>query len=169
MAYIDRDIVIEKTGQKGFDGKEKTRGRIVGEARVINFRDDSYSLDSKSRFAGIVDSIPFDPDAFIKAMRDAIQLEASKSGKTPAELAAEQKVREEKAAEEAVRYEEHLREEKEEEAKAAEYYEVIKTSFSNASPDKKNKAKAILNEAGFTKFSDEGIPATVLKQIAELF
>lgn len=169
MAYIDRDIVTEKTGQKGFDGKEKTRGRIAGEARIINFRDDSYSLDSKSRFAGIVDSIPFDPDAFIKAMRDAIQQEAGKSGKTPEELAAEQKVREEKAAAEAVQYENRLREEKEEETKADQYYGVIKTSFSNASPDKKNKAKAILNEAGFTKFSDEGIPATVLKQIAELF
>ena len=35
MAYIDRDIVTEKTGQKGFDGKEKTRGRIAGEARII--------------------------------------------------------------------------------------------------------------------------------------
>ena len=129
----------------------------------------SYSLDSKSRFAGVVDSIPFDPDAFIKAMQDAIQLEASKSGKTPEELAKEQKAREEKAAEEAAQYENRLRHEKEEETKAVQYYETIKTSFSNASPDKKNKAKAILNEAGFTKFSDEGVPATVLKQIAELF
>ena len=169
MAYIDREIVTEKTGKKGFDGKEKTRGKVASESRIINFRDDSYSLDSKCRFSGIVDSIAFDPDEFIKAMKDAIQLEASKSGKSEAELKEEQKRREAEAAARQAAYEERLRAEKEEKENADKYFEKIKNSFSDASPELKSKAKQILNDAGFDKFSDENIPAVVLKEIAELF
>lgn len=47
----------------------------MAENRVISFRDNNYSVDSKSRFADIVDKIPFDVDAFIKAMQDAILAE----------------------------------------------------------------------------------------------
>lgn len=169
LAYIDRQIVTEKTGQKGFDGKEKTRGRIASEARMINFRDDSYSLDSKCRFSGIVDSIPFDPDEFIKAMKDAIMLEAGKSGKTKVEMEKDQIEREKQAAEQAAKYEEAIRQEKEEKNNIEHYYDVIKESFSNATPDIKKKAKEILNNAGFSRFSDDEIPASVLKEIANLF
>lgn len=73
LAYIDRDIVKEKTGQKNKVTKEeKIINKVVGESRVISFRDDTYSVDSKSRFSEIVDRIPFSSDDFIKAMQDAI-------------------------------------------------------------------------------------------------
>lgn len=169
LAYIDRQIVTEKTGQKGFDGKEKTRGKIASEARVINFRDDSYSLDSKCRFAGIVDQIPFDPDAFIKAMRDAIQAEANKSGKTPEQLKAEQAKREADLAAKNAAYEESLRQEKEAQEMREQYLDKIRQNISSASLDTKVQIRTLLNEAGFSKVTDEGVPAAVLKGISDLF
>lgn len=72
MAVIDRDIVTEAVGRKDINNKEVTRNKIASEARKIIFRDDNFSVDSKSRFADIVDEIPLDADAFIKAMQDAI-------------------------------------------------------------------------------------------------
>ena len=73
MAVIDRSIVTESTGRKDIHNKDITRNRIVSEARKIVFRDDNYGVDSKSRFRFIVDEIPLDCDAFIKAVNDAIE------------------------------------------------------------------------------------------------
>ena len=73
MAVIDRDIVTESTGRKNIVTKEEiTKNKITSESRKIIFRDDNYGVDSKSRFANIVDEIPLDSDAFIKAIQDAI-------------------------------------------------------------------------------------------------
>ena len=72
MAVIDRDIKTEAVGRKDINNKEVTRNKITSEARKIIFRDDNYGVDSKSRFADIVDEIPLDADAFIKAVQDAI-------------------------------------------------------------------------------------------------
>jgi hypothetical protein len=82
VASIDREIVQEKTGKKDNKGKDVTKGVIASESRKITFRDDSYSIDSKSRFADIIPEIPFDVDLLIKALEDAIKAEQSKSGKT---------------------------------------------------------------------------------------
>lgn len=101
LAYIDREIVKEKTGRKNLVTKQDiTVNKAVSESRVISFRDDTYSVDSKSRFANIVDKIPFDADAFIKAMQDAIMAEKTKNGKTVDEAKKEQKEREKKAEKE---------------------------------------------------------------------
>ena len=72
MAVIDRDIVTESTGRKDIKNNEITKNKIMSEARKIIFRDDNYGVDSKSRFADIVEEIPLDSDAFIKAIQDAI-------------------------------------------------------------------------------------------------
>lgn len=98
VASIDREIVQEKTGktkkEKGKD-VDVMKGVITKESRKITFRDDSYSIDSKSRFADIVPEIPFTVDAFINALTDAIKAEASKGSKSIEELAKEQKAAEE--------------------------------------------------------------------------
>lgn len=79
MCYIDRDIVKQKTGRKDIVTKDDiTINKTVKESRMISFRDDTYSVDSGSRFADIVDKIPFNSDAFIKAMTDAIEKESAK-------------------------------------------------------------------------------------------
>lgn len=73
VACIDRTIETESTGRKNIvTKKEITINKIKEERRKIVFRDDSYSVDSKSRLAGIVDEIPMDSDELIKALKDAI-------------------------------------------------------------------------------------------------
>lgn len=81
VASIDREIVKEKTGKKNVvTGQIETKGVVKGETRRITFRDDNYVVDSKSRFADIAPEIPFDSDALIQALTDAIKSEQSKSG-----------------------------------------------------------------------------------------
>lgn len=79
VAYIDRQIVQEKSGKKDNKGKDVMKGVIAKESRKITFRDDSYSIDSKSRFADIIPEIPFNVDSLIEAITNAIKAEQSKS------------------------------------------------------------------------------------------
>lgn len=74
VACIDRTIETEKTGRKNIvTKKDVTVNRVKEERRKIVFRDDNYSVDSKSRFSGIVDEIPLDADELLKALHDAIK------------------------------------------------------------------------------------------------
>jgi len=73
VACIDRTIDAVGTGRKNIMNKEEiTINKVQEETRQIVFRDDSYSVDSKSRFAGIVDRIPLDASELQKALKDAI-------------------------------------------------------------------------------------------------
>ena len=173
LAYIDRDIVKEKTGRKNVATKEDVVvSKVVKESRVISFRDDTYSVDSKSRFANIVDRIPFDTDEFIKAIEDAIEAEKTKDGKTMAEAQKEQKERDKKKAEVAKANSESAKKAKEAEAledKRDEFLEVITSNFSTSDADVKAKAKEILAESGCKKFTDPDLDIETLKTIADLF
>lgn len=81
VAAVDREIVKQKTGKKNaVTGKDIEKGVVKGETRKITFRDDNFVIDSKSRFSDIVESIPMDVDALIKAVTDAIAVEQNKSG-----------------------------------------------------------------------------------------
>lgn len=80
VASIDREIIREKGKKNIVTGKTSDKGIVKSETRKITFRDDNYSIDSKSRFADIVPEIPLDADALIKAITDAIKAEQSKSG-----------------------------------------------------------------------------------------
>ena len=74
VACVDRSIEAEGTGRTNIiSHKEITVNKVKDEKRKIVFRDDSYSVDSKSRFAGIVNEIPLDADELIKALKDAIK------------------------------------------------------------------------------------------------
>ena len=98
VASIDREIVKEKTGKKNVvTKKDIEKGVVKSETRKITFRDDNFVIDSKSRFADIVESIPLDSDELIKAVTDAIKSELAKSGKSFDEAKKEQeKLEEEK-------------------------------------------------------------------------
>ena len=81
VAAVNREIVKERTGKKNIvTGKDIQKSVIKDESRWITFRDNNYTIDSKSRFADIIDRIPLNADALIKALTDAIKAEASKSG-----------------------------------------------------------------------------------------
>lgn len=74
IAYIDRNIETIDTGRKNIvNHKAITVNKVANEVRRISFRDDTYSVDSKSRLADIVSDIPLDADEFIKALKDAIR------------------------------------------------------------------------------------------------
>lgn len=73
VACIDRTIEAVDTGRTDIHKKEITVNKIKGENRQIVFRDDSYSVDAKSRFENIVDKIPLDADELLKALKDAIE------------------------------------------------------------------------------------------------
>lgn len=83
LALIDREIVKEKTGKKNIvTKKDEVKSIVKEETRKIKFRDDSYAVDSGSRFKNIVSEIDLDADQLIMAMTDAIKAEHSKSSQT---------------------------------------------------------------------------------------
>lgn len=91
LAYIDREIVKEKTGKKNIvTKKDEMKAIVKGEARKIKFRDDNFCVDSGSRFKDIIPEIDLDTDQFINAMVNAIKAEQSKSGKSFEQSKAEQ-------------------------------------------------------------------------------
>ena len=138
VAAIDREIVKEKTGKKDFVTKEEIKkGVVKGETRKITFRDNNFVIDSKSRFSDIVESIPLDSDALIKAITDAIENELKKSGKTVEESKEEQERAEAERlkriaeAEKAAKAEKELNEIKE---KIVEFFTANKTEMDVIKP-----------------------------------
>lgn len=83
LLYIDREIVQEGSG------KEKV-GKLKSEKRKIKFRDDSYAIDSGSRFADIVSEVDCNVEDFTQAITSAIEAEAKKGGQDIEALRKEQ-------------------------------------------------------------------------------
>lgn len=85
IAYIDRAMEEEEYGEQNpITKKRKTRNKITSEARKVKFRDDSYTADSKCRFASIIDEVPLEADALIEAMQNAIIEEVNRVPGVPA-------------------------------------------------------------------------------------
>lgn len=102
IAYIDREIVKERTGRKNVvTGVEEFVNRVTSEARKIKFRDSSYCVDSGGRMSQIVEEIDFGPEEFINAIKDALEAEVRKGGKS-VEKRYEENAEEEKKLEETV-------------------------------------------------------------------
>lgn len=170
VGYIDRTIIKEKTGKKNIvTNKDIERSVVKGETRVINFRDDNFSVDSKSRFADITNEpIPFDVDALIKAMQDAILAESRKGGRTDEEnkeLQAKSDIAKTKAAKS---YAESKSAAEIYAEKSAEYIDYIKVNFSKAALETKSSVKNVMAEYGFEKFSDADIPLEALEKIVNM-
>lgn len=169
LAYIDRNIVKEKLGRKNVVTKEEvTTNKVVSESRVISFRDDTYSVDSKSRFAEIIDRIPFDADAFIKAMKDAIEAERSKSGKTLEQSQKEQAEKDAKAADQARDYSADKKSMHGSEEEIPELVARIQPKFLAADKADRDEVKKIMAQYGITSFRDvEPEQIEGLRKIAE--
>lgn len=96
-AYIDRKIVNEK------NSKGKSVGKVQSETRKIKFRDnDSYAVNSGSRFKTLKSEINFNVDEFINAIVDAIK-NAKKLGGGDFEKDVKEEEVEKKKAEEIVK------------------------------------------------------------------
>ena len=170
VAYIDREIVKQKTGKKNVVTKqEEVKGKVMSESRRISFRDDNYSVDSKSRFADIVDEIPLDSDAFIKAITDAIMAEHSKGDKTVEQSKKDlEKARKQKEAEVAEKLE-HDAANKVDEEKNAELVSTIQNKFSDVSAATKKKVKAFMAEHDIPNFKNaDEIPTANLEAIVAM-
>ena len=77
IAYIDREMASRDFGKKNIvTHKQNTINEVTNEARKIAFRSSAYVLDSKSRFPNIVDEVPLNAEAFVKAIQDAIDAAA---------------------------------------------------------------------------------------------
>ena len=81
VAYIDRDVVAEKTGRKNVvTHKDETRNVVKSETRKIKFRDPMFAIDSGGRLREIVDEIDFGADEFIEAVKNALTTAVEKAG-----------------------------------------------------------------------------------------
>lgn len=144
VASIDRQITQERVKQKV--GAAKVVGSITAEARKVTFRDDSYSVDSKSRFANIVPEVILDADAFIKALTDAIKAEAGVDDKQAEKIAKEQSKAKEAALVEAVA-----------EANQVPNFDLvneIKTLFPSADADTKTNLSIVMASCDITSFDN---------------
>lgn len=169
LAYIDRNIVKEKTGRKNIVTKEDiVTNKVVSESRVISFRDDTYSVDSKSRFANIVDRVPFDAEAFIGAMKDAIEAERAKSGETLEQSKDRQAKKDAKAAKKAEEYSANKKANHGGDEEIQELIARIQPKFLAADKANRDKAKEIMAEYGITTFKNVEVDAIEgLRKIAE--
>lgn len=170
VAYIDREIVKQKTGKKNIVTKEEeVKGRVLSESRRISFRDDNYSVDSKSRFADIVDEIPLDADAFIKALKDAILAEHSKGGKSVEQSEKELKEARKQQEKELAEKQKADAANKIDEDRNAELLQVIQNKFPDADAATKKAVKEIMKEHDIPNFKNaDDIPTAILEQIVKM-
>lgn len=170
VAYIDREIVKQKTGKKNIVTKEEeVKGRVLSESRRISFRDDNYSVDSKSRFADIVDEIPLDADAFIKALKDAILAEHSKGGKSVEQSEKEPKEARKQQEKELAEKQKADAANKIDEDRNAELLQVIQNKFPDADAATKKSVKEIMKEHDIPNFKNaDDIPTAILEQIVKV-
>lgn len=170
VAYIDREIVKQKTGKKNIVTKEEeVKGRVLSESRRISFRDDNYSVDSKSRFADIVDEIPLDADAFIKALKDAILAEHSKGGKSVEQSEKELKEARKQQEKELAEKQKADAANKIDEDRNSELLQVIQNKFPDADAATKKSVKEIMKEHDIPNFKNaDDIPTAVLEQIVKV-
>lgn len=168
LAYIDRDIVKYKTTKKDKDGNAIFKSKIAGESRVINFRDDTYSVDSKSRFANIVDKIPFDADEFIKAMQDAILAEQQKSGVSVEEYEKKQAKEAKEKAKVEKEYSQNRRKNHVDVDLNDELISTIKEIFMDATDDTKAEVKKIMAEYDIPNFKNAEVSTEGLLKIKNL-
>lgn len=171
MAYIDREIIAENTGRKNpVTKKDVMVNKVSNEVRVIVFRDDNFAVDSKSRFANIVDRISFDADEFIKAITDAIQAEQDKAGISTKDAKKRQAAKDKAEAEKAAKYSEEVRENKIDEDRNEEIKEQIQKHMTDLEKEKKDAFLEKMAELGIKNFKNvDEIPTKKLEELLTFF
>lgn len=164
IACIDRTIDVESTGRKNIvTKKEVTVSKVKEEKRKIVFRDDNYSIDSKSRLSAIEPEIALDADELLRALKDAIKNSKKKAGSTPVKPATTESTPTPTAQEEEVPFAEDDIDDIDTsvtEETSNDYPEdldgVIRTMFKECKDaDLKAKVKAVIAEYGKLNDVDE--------------
>ena len=153
LAYFDREMQKEKTGKKNIvTKKEEIKTTIKDETRKIKFRDDSFVVDSGSRFSAIKETINLDADEFIEAITEAIKAEINKNG-TSVEDRKKENDKEAKAEAKRIAEAEKVAREKKEldevKAKIIEFFVENKNSIDTIKP-----ALEICKSNGFSNPND---------------
>lgn len=151
VASIDRSIEKQRIKQR--IGGDKVVGKVTGESRIITFRDDNFSIDSKSRFSEITPQIDLDADQFIEALEDAIKkaYDKQKSKKKDIEeTRREQEEEKEKKINEVATREKELRKHNLNDLK-----EEFKTAYNELDKEKRPKfVEQLTEKVGVTKPSE---------------
>ncbi len=156
IAYIDRELTKNKV-----NGKEIST--VKSETRKIKFRDDNYTVDSGSRMSQICSEINFDADEFIEAMRNALEAEVKKGGKSIEDRRAENEKEEAENMKRLAEAEVKAKSEKELEEIKAEIVEFFNNNKTNL--DVIKPVLKICKDAGFgnpTEIDDISIAKKVL-------
>jgi hypothetical protein len=167
VASINREI--EHTTVKQKVGTDKKVGSIVDESRIITFRDDNFNIDSKSRFSDITSSISLNTKEFISAIEDAIKAAFEKQKDKTSNIETAKK-EQEKTKEESIN--KAVDDNKKSRINIKENEELaglIKSKFTDASDETKEKIKEIMGEYNVTSLKDtEETPTEALQKIADL-
>ena len=164
IASIDRAIEQKNVIQK-FNKQIKKVGKVTNEKRIITFRDDDYTINSKSRFKDVTPCIQFDTSLFIEALEEAIEKEAEKDGssksikerKKEQQLVKEQKVEKEVKNITAV-------------SKNKKLIGQIKKGLKDVSAEDAAKFKEIMSREEIKSFDHpELIDTKVLEEIVSIF
>ena len=156
IAYIDRELTKNKV-----NGKEIST--VKSETRKIKFRDDNYTVDSGSRMSQICSEINFDADEFIEAMRNALEAEVKKGGKSVEDRRAENEKEEAENMKRLAEAEVKAKSEKELEEIKSEIVEFFNNNKTNL--DVIKPVLKICKDAGFgnpTEIDDISIAKKVL-------
>ena len=139
----------------------------MGESRVISFRDNTYSVDSKSRFADIVDRISFSSDEFIKAMKDAIIAEAHKGETSIDDLAKKQKAAEVEKEKEIKRYSEEKKKNHFDLNRNQKLLEIIRDKYMGTTDDDKEEITKLRIKYNIPNFREADVSTEGLEEIVE--
>ncbi len=171
MCYIDREIIKQSTGRKNIVTKDDiTYQKVTEERRMISFRDDNYTIDSKSRFADIVDKIPFSSDLFIQALKDAILAEQAKGKKSLEQTKKEQEAEAAAEQEQFAAYSKQKREARDiDPERNQELLERIKNKSESVSAEQWNHMLGLLHANGLENFKNpDKIPTSLMEELVAL-
>ncbi|MCM3387198.1 ATP-binding protein [Ureibacillus chungkukjangi] len=165
VASIDR--TINKKTVKDKIGKTKTVGEIAEERRIITFRDDNFTIESKSRFDEIVPQIKLDTNEFIKAIDDAIiaKHNQQKNKKSVEETKVEQEKEREEKLEKVV---EEVKTSKIDVERNIELIKEIKVLYGKASDSDKEKSTEFMKEQGASLKEYDTTPTIILEEVVNI-
>ena len=160
------DIIMVIYSEKEIDENK----HISDVQRYMYFRTDGF-VDAGGRFTNIPAKVPYGADNYIAAFEQAVKgaINGDVSDKEIAKRKKKEVEERDKAAEEFVKEVKKAKADEDLESNRQSYLDIISTNFPSADKDLKDKAKAMLKDAGASKFSDSDLDINTLKTISELF
>ena len=168
VGYIDREIVKEKTGRKDIKNQDITKQVVKSETRKIKFRDTGYAIDAGGRLKYICEEVPFEADAFINAITDALVKEAESKGVSISERKKEDVKREKESEKIAKENSANAKKFKIDEDVNEDLISTIKAKYPDATDKIKSQIKDIMTEYHIENFKSTEVATAGLLEIVNL-